>query len=241
MKIKRQMGQFVSLIRLAVWMCGGNPMKSGDETEVAQHRVEPFSANGSPDLQLDELTGLVAQAQLIDRIRNVMEQARFSEESAANVLGISAPELVAALRRNGMPYPANQLFYFLNILSRAARWGRFEGWQDPRWMSLQNVLCEKPKTVDEIATAAGLDEDCAAVLAELTASGFVIQSAKDGKEAYRVSPQQLEVERLRAENHFLKQSLVHFLFKDKEVELDYDSLMKQCAGQPPLAELIKEL
>ena len=80
--------------------------------------VERSSGNVYADLGLSEANELLAKAQLVIRISQIITQRELTQLQAAKVLGIDQPKVSALLRGKFDGYTSDRLFRFLNALGQ---------------------------------------------------------------------------------------------------------------------------
>ena len=80
--------------------------------------VRRSSGNVFADLGLDEAASLQAKADLVARIRSIIEGRRLTQTEAARVLGIGQPKVSALMRGQLDGFSSDRLFRFLNALGR---------------------------------------------------------------------------------------------------------------------------
>ena len=78
--------------------------------------VERSSGNVYADLGFLEADELLAKAQLVSRISQIIVQREMTQLQAAKVLGIDQPKVSALLRGKFDGYTSDRLFRFLNAL-----------------------------------------------------------------------------------------------------------------------------
>lgn len=78
--------------------------------------VERSSGNVYADLGLSETDELLAKAQLVSRISQIIAQREMTQVHAAKILGIDQPKISALLRGRFDGYTSDRLFRFLNAL-----------------------------------------------------------------------------------------------------------------------------
>lgn len=89
--------------------------KKSDETPVP---IEESSGNVFADLGLKDPEELLAKAELVHRIGELIAQRKLTQVRAAKLLGIDQPK-VSALRRGQLDgFSTERLFRFLNALGQ---------------------------------------------------------------------------------------------------------------------------
>jgi predicted XRE-type DNA-binding protein len=101
--------------------------------------VEPSSGNVFQDLALADPDELLAKAELVHRISDIIRERELTQGQAAALLGIDQPK-VSALKRGKLDgFSIDRLFRFLNALGRdvdiVIRPARREGEADTRVVS----------------------------------------------------------------------------------------------------------
>src|SRR3954453_20144730 len=80
--------------------------------------VEPSSGNVFADLGLKNPEELLAKAELVQRISDIIAERKLTQARAAKVLGIDQPKVSALLRGKLDGFSIDRLFRFLNALGR---------------------------------------------------------------------------------------------------------------------------
>jgi predicted XRE-type DNA-binding protein len=80
--------------------------------------VEASSGNVFADLGLKDPEELLARAELVQRIADILAERKLSQVRAAQVLGIDQPKVSALLRGKLDGFSTDRLFRFLNALGR---------------------------------------------------------------------------------------------------------------------------
>jgi predicted XRE-type DNA-binding protein len=101
------------------------------KTEDAPVNIEESSGNVFADLGFKNPEELVAKAQLVQRICDIIAERRLTQVRAARLLGIDQPKVSALMRGKLDGFSTDRLFRFLNALGsdveiviRPARRGR---------------------------------------------------------------------------------------------------------------------
>ncbi len=96
--------------------------------------VEPSSGNVFADLGLKDPEELLAKAELVQRISDIIAERKLTQVRAARLLGIDQPKVSALLRGRLDGFSIDRLFRFLNALGddveivvRPARSGQAAG------------------------------------------------------------------------------------------------------------------
>jgi predicted XRE-type DNA-binding protein len=84
----------------------------------AEIGVEESSGNVFADLALKNPDDLLAKAELVRRICDIIAERKLSQTKAAAVLGIDQPKVSALLRGKLDGFSLDRLFRFLNALGR---------------------------------------------------------------------------------------------------------------------------
>ncbi|MFT3880863.1 MAG: helix-turn-helix transcriptional regulator [Gemmatales bacterium] len=92
--------------------------KTKQPTKSNKIPVERSSGNVFDDLGLPEADELLAKAQLVNRISEIIAQREMTQVHAAKVLGIDQPKISALLRGRFDGYTSDRLFRFLNALGQ---------------------------------------------------------------------------------------------------------------------------
>jgi predicted XRE-type DNA-binding protein len=110
--------------------------KERDGTPVS---IEESSGNVFADLGLENPEELLAKAQLVQRISDIISERKLTQARAAKLLGIDQPKVSALLRGKLAGFSTDRLFRFLNALGRdveiVIRPARQEGEADTRVIS----------------------------------------------------------------------------------------------------------
>src|SRR3954452_1964788 len=80
--------------------------------------VEPSSGNVFTDLSLKNPEELLAKAELVQRISDIIAERKLTQARAAKVLGIDQPKVSALLRGKLDGFSIDRLFRFLNALGK---------------------------------------------------------------------------------------------------------------------------
>src|SRR3954453_14087958 len=83
-----------------------------------EETVEASSGNVFADLGLKNPEELLAKAELVQRISDVIAERKLTQARAAKVLGIDQPKVSALLRGKLDGFSIDRLFRFLNALGR---------------------------------------------------------------------------------------------------------------------------
>jgi predicted XRE-type DNA-binding protein len=102
----------------------------------SQVTIEPSSGNVFADLGLKNPEELLAKAELVQRICDIIAERKLTQTRAAAVLGIDQPKISALMRGKLDGFSLDRLFRFLNALGRdvdiVIRPARDEGEADTR-------------------------------------------------------------------------------------------------------------
>ena len=85
---------------------------------VKAETIEPSSGNVFADLGLKNPEELLAKAQIVQRISDVIAERKLTQLRAAKLLGIDQPKISALLRGKLDGFSIDRLFRFLNALGR---------------------------------------------------------------------------------------------------------------------------
>ncbi len=80
--------------------------------------IEPSSGNVFADLGLDNPQELLAKAELVQRIAEIIAERKLTQVRAAKLLGVDQPKVSALLRGKLDGFSTDRLFRFLNALGR---------------------------------------------------------------------------------------------------------------------------
>lgn len=89
--------------------------EAGVKTEET---VKASSGNVFADLSLKNPEELLAKAELVQRIADVIAERKLTQARAAKVLGVDQPKVSALLRGKLDGFSIDRLFRFLNALGR---------------------------------------------------------------------------------------------------------------------------
>jgi predicted XRE-type DNA-binding protein len=89
--------------------------KTGGEGQVS---IEPSSGNVFADLDLKDPEELLAKAELVQRICDIIAERKLTQTRAAALLGIDQPKVSALIRGKLDGFSLARLFRFLNALGR---------------------------------------------------------------------------------------------------------------------------
>jgi predicted XRE-type DNA-binding protein len=107
--------------------------KSSGESKIT---IEPSSGNVFADLGLKNPAELLAKAELVQRICDIIAERKLTQTRAAALLGIDQPKVSALMRGKLDGFSLDRLFRFLNALGRdvdiVIRPARHEGEADTR-------------------------------------------------------------------------------------------------------------
>lgn len=81
-------------------------------------RFEPSSGNVFADLGLPGSDMALAKAELVQRIRHLIEERKLTQARAAALLGLDQPKVSALVRGRVEGYSLDRLFRFLNALGQ---------------------------------------------------------------------------------------------------------------------------
>ena len=95
--------------------CGKKARKKRDEVCAS---VEESSGNVFADLGLKNPEELLAKAQLVQRIADIIAERKLTQARAAKLLGVDQPKVSAHLRGKLEAFSTDRLFRFLNALGR---------------------------------------------------------------------------------------------------------------------------
>ena len=89
--------------------------KTAGEGQVT---IEPSSGNVFADLDLKDPEELLAKAELVRRICDIIAERKLTQTRAAAMLGIDQPKVSALMRGKLDGFSLDRLFRFLNALGR---------------------------------------------------------------------------------------------------------------------------
>jgi predicted XRE-type DNA-binding protein len=78
--------------------------------------IEESSGNVFADLGLKDPEGLLAKAELVQRIADIIVERKLTQARAAKLLGIDQPKVSSLLRGKLEGFSTDRLFRFLNAL-----------------------------------------------------------------------------------------------------------------------------
>src|SRR3954451_7869594 len=84
----------------------------------AEETIEASSGNVFADLGLKNPEELLAKAELVQRIADVIAERKLTQARAAKMLGVDQPKVSALLRGKLDGFSLDRLFRFLNALGR---------------------------------------------------------------------------------------------------------------------------
>jgi predicted XRE-type DNA-binding protein len=87
-------------------------------TAASQVTIEPSSGNVFADLALKNPEEMLAKAELVQRICDIIAERKLTQTKAANLLGIDQPKISALMRGKLDGFSLVRLFRFLNALDR---------------------------------------------------------------------------------------------------------------------------
>ncbi len=96
-------------------------MRQDDRKTMSQEPpeiIEPSSGNVFADLDLENPEELLAKAELVQRICDIIAERKLTQTRAAAVLGIDRPQVSALIRGQLDEFSIDRLFRFLNALGR---------------------------------------------------------------------------------------------------------------------------
>jgi predicted XRE-type DNA-binding protein len=86
--------------------------------ETSKVAIEQSSGNVFADLALPNPEELLAKAQLVHRICDIIAERKLTQTEAASILGIDQPKVSALIRGKLDGFSLDRLFRFLNALGR---------------------------------------------------------------------------------------------------------------------------
>jgi predicted XRE-type DNA-binding protein len=91
--------------------------KKSKKAEKAD-RIEQLSRNVFADLGLNNPAELLAKAELVQRIADILAERKLTQVRAEKLLGVDQPKVSALLRGKRGGFSIDRLFRFLNALGR---------------------------------------------------------------------------------------------------------------------------
>lgn len=89
---------------------------AGKARQRSPSHVEASSGNVFADLGLPNPEVLLARAELVRRIAQIIHKRKLTQADAASLLGIDQPKISALLRGRFQGFSSDRLFRFLNAL-----------------------------------------------------------------------------------------------------------------------------
>jgi len=86
--------------------------------EESQVTIEQSSGNVFADLALEHPEEMLAKAELVQRICDIIAERKLTQTKAASLLGIDQPKISALMRGKLDGFSIDRLFRFLNALGR---------------------------------------------------------------------------------------------------------------------------
>lgn len=93
--------------------------KRSNQARLPLINVQAGSGNVFADLGLPHAEELLAKAQLVSKIGQIIHAQRLTQTQAAKLLGIDQPKVSSLLRGNVEGYSSDRLFRFLNALGHS--------------------------------------------------------------------------------------------------------------------------
>lgn len=94
------------------------PGAKAAEVEDQTHRLEEGSGNVFEDLRLPDAAALLAKAELVSRISDIITKRGLTQAQVANLLGVNQPKVSALMGGKLDGFSTDRLFRFLNALGR---------------------------------------------------------------------------------------------------------------------------
>jgi predicted XRE-type DNA-binding protein len=85
---------------------------------VSRVRIKPSSGNVFADLALKKPGEMLAKAEIVQRICDIIAERRLTQTKAASLLGVDQPKISALMRGKLDGFSLDRLFRFLNALGR---------------------------------------------------------------------------------------------------------------------------
>jgi predicted XRE-type DNA-binding protein len=95
-----------------------NGRSSRKSKTITKPQVETSSGNVFADLGFANPDLALAKAELVQRIRDIIETRKLTQASAAKLLGLDQPKVSALVRGRVEGYSLDRLFRFLNALGQ---------------------------------------------------------------------------------------------------------------------------
>lgn len=93
--------------------------KRNNQASQPLNNIQAGSGNVFADLGLPHADELLAKAQLVSKIGEIIQAKRLTQVQAAKLLGIDQPKVSSLLRGNVDGYSSDRLFRFLNALGHS--------------------------------------------------------------------------------------------------------------------------
>jgi len=114
-------------------------MRKEKQEVKGETNIEQSSGNVFKDLSIAQPEQLLAKAELVHLICNIIAERKLTQARAAKLLGVDQPKVSALLRGKLDGFSTDRLFRFLNALGRDAeiviRPARHDGEADTRVIS----------------------------------------------------------------------------------------------------------
>jgi predicted XRE-type DNA-binding protein len=91
-------------------------IRESNMKKIDEARFERSSGNVFKDLGLPDAEALLAKAELVSRISDIIRQRGLTQVKAAEILGVSQPKVSALLCGHLDGFSTDRLFRFLNAL-----------------------------------------------------------------------------------------------------------------------------
>jgi len=99
-------------------MSSRRKIRSGKTIADASPLAEASSGNVFADLDLPNPDLALAKAELVQRIRDLIDERKLTQAQAAELLGLDQPKVSALVRGRVAGYTLDRLFRFLNALGQ---------------------------------------------------------------------------------------------------------------------------
>lgn len=95
--------------------------RKSDRTRHSEQAVTPSSGNVFADLGLPDADELLAKADLVHAIQQLVDESKLSQRTAATVLGVAQPDLSKLFRGRLEGFSIERLVRMLNALDQDVR------------------------------------------------------------------------------------------------------------------------
>lgn len=102
-------------------MASRTTKRKSDRTSYREQAVTPSSGNVFADLGLPDADELLAKADLVHAIQQLVDDSKLSQRTAATVLGVAQPDLSKLFRGRLEGFSIERLVRMLNALDQDVR------------------------------------------------------------------------------------------------------------------------